>query len=159
MNILQEKIKRILSTNLFMTLATSSIDGKPWSTPVFYAIDDGYNFYWYSQKATRHSQNIIENKSVSASIFATSGENEGVGVYIEGAACELAGNELEHATKIYAAKAAGNDEEKVQLTEMEDFLGEAPLRMYKLTPNKIYISGTPTKWNGKWMDVREEVEL
>ncbi len=142
-----------------MTLASSSSGGQPWSTPVFYALDEKYNFYWYSRKDTRHSENIKENNRISASIFATTGEDEGVGVYVEGVATELIEVELEHATSIYAKKGASNDEERIQMTTIKDFLGDAPIRMYKLTPEKIYISGKATKWNGKWIDRREEIKL
>lgn len=78
---MEEKVKRIITNNLFMTLATSS-EGQPWSTPVFYALDEEFNFYWYSRKDTRHSQNINDNDKVSASIFATSGDDNGIGVYV-----------------------------------------------------------------------------
>lgn len=142
-----------------MTLATVSSDGQPWSTPVFYALDDDWNFYWYSRKDTRHSQNIKENNKVSVSIFATSGEDEGVGIYVEGIAKELEEHELESATDIYAKKAAANDEERMQLTIKEDFLADAPVRMYKLTSAKIYISEEATKWNGKWIDTKKEIQM
>ena len=156
---MEERAKRIFTNNLFMTLASSSSGGQPWSTPVFYALDEKYNFYWYSRKDTRHSENIKENNRISASIFATTGEDEGVGVYVEGVATELIEVELEHATSIYAKKGASNDEERIQMTTIKDFLGDAPIRMYKLTPEKIYISGKATKWNGKWIDRREEIKL
>lgn len=156
---MEEKAKRILANNLFMTLATASSGGQPWSTPVFYALDENYTFYWYSRRDTRHSQNITENNKISASVFATSGENEGVGIYIEGTASEVTEEELDYATSIYAKKAAANEEEKTQLTTREDFLGDAQIRMYKLIPEKVYISEEATKWNGKWIDKREEVKL
>lgn len=156
---MEEKVKRILTNNLFMTLATVSATGNPWSTPVFYALDEQYNFYWYSRKDTRHSQNIQENNNVSASIFSPEGEDKLEGVYVAGIATELVEEELQHATELYAKKAAVNEEELEQLTAVEDFLGDAPVRMYKLTPMKMYISGEATKWEGKWIDSRIEVSL
>lgn len=156
---MDEKAKRILTNNIFMTLATVDTDGQPWSTPVFYALDQKYNFYWYSRKDTRHSQNIQINNKVSVSIFSEEGRDRLTGVYIEGIAQELKEEELPIATKIYAEKAASSEEEKVQLTTVEDFIEESPLRMYKFVPTKIYISVDATKWNGKWIDIREEVSL
>lgn len=156
---MEEKAKRILINNLFMTLATVSFDGQPWSTPVFYALGDKYNIYWYSRKDARHSQNIKENNKASASIFSLEGEDKMVGVYIEGLAIELAEEELGYATEMYAKKSATNEEEHAQMIAIEDFLGDAPVRMYKLIPEKVYISGEATRWNGKWMDTRIEVSL
>lgn len=152
------RAKRILSTNRYMVLATSQA-GQPWSTPVFYAYDEKYNFYWYSRKDTRHSLSLKENNNVSAVIFSVGNADEGFGVYIEGTASEVTENELEHAMVTYAAKGATSDEERKQLTTKEDFLGDAPIRMYKLTPAKIYVSNEATKWNGKWIDSKSEVDL
>lgn len=151
-----EQAKRILKSNNYMTLATA-IDNKPWSTPVFYAYDEHYNFYWYSRKDTWHSLVIKENNKVAASIFGVA--DEGFGVYLEGIASEVREDELEHVIEIYAAKGAKNDEERKQLTTQEDFLDDALVRMYKLVPNKIYVSNESTKWKGKWIDSRSEVKL
>ncbi len=159
MDQLTEKTKRILSNNLFMTLATSSLDNQPWSTPVFYAVDENYNFYWYSRKDTQHSLFIKENPKVSVSIFSIGGQDDGVGLYIRGNASEVIENELEHALKTYSAKAASTEEARTQLTTKEDFLDEAPIRMYKLIPEKMYVSNEAKKWNGKWIDTKSEVKL
>lgn len=152
------KAKRIIKTNLYMTLATTN-GNSPWSTPVFYAQDEDYNFYWYSRKDTRHSQNIASSNKVSVSIFSNEGEDGGVGVYIEGKASEITNLELDHAIEIYAQKGAQTTEEKNQFTVKEDFLDSSPLRMYKIIPEKIYISSEATKWKGKWIDSRSEIKL
>ncbi len=153
-----ERAKRILEANRYMILATS-YQVQPWSTPVFYVYDEHYNFYWYSRKDTRHSSNIEENNNVAASIFGIENADEGFGVYLEGIASEVSKDELDHALKTYAAKGAQNDEERIQLTTKEDFLGNSPIRMYKLVPDKIYVSNESTKWKGKWIDSKIEVEL
>src|SRR5438132_747915 len=98
-----ERAKRILSANRYMVLATSQ-EGKPWSTPVFYAYDDHYSFYWYSRKDTRHSLSLKENNKIAASIFGVGNTDEGFGVYLEGTASEVTEDELEQATATYVAK-------------------------------------------------------
>src|SRR2546430_1219068 len=140
----RDRAKRIIASNLYMTLATTK-DGSPWSTPVFYACDENYTFYWYSRKDTRHSLTIQNNNKVACSIFGV--DTEG-GVYVEGIASEVTEDELPHVLDVYAQKGAKTDEEREQLTTKEDFLGDAPLRMYKLIPEKIYVSGEATKWHG-----------
>ncbi len=159
MNDQQTRTKRILSNNRYMTLATTAKDGQPWSTPVFYALDDNNNFYWYSRKDTRHSLSIKENSKVAASIFGVDNADEGFGVYLEGVASEVTKNELPHAMEVYAKKGATNDEERKQLTTKEDFLNDAPIRMYKLIPKKMYVSNEATKWKGKWIDSKTEIKL
>lgn len=156
---MKDKAKRILTNNLYITLATASATGEVWSTPVFYALDDAYCFYWYSRKDALHSQNISNNSKISASLYATSGEDKDVGVYIKGTALELEKEDIENALEVYAKKTATSGTERKQLATPEDFLDDAPLRMYKLTIEKIYISGEATKWKGKWIDTRIEITL
>jgi nitroimidazol reductase NimA-like FMN-containing flavoprotein (pyridoxamine 5'-phosphate oxidase superfamily) len=140
-----------------MVLATVSPEGQPWSTPVFFAYDASYNFYWYSRNDTRHSENIAKHKQVSAVVFGVNNQDEGYGVYLEGVAGEVAEEELGKVMEVYAAKAGTNEEEKRQLMTKEDFLGESPIRMYAITPKKMYVSNESIKWNGKWIDSRSEI--
>ena len=132
---------------------------KPWNSPVFYAVDENYTFYWYSRKTTQHSKNIVQNSEVFVVIFNSSPkETSGEAVYIQGKAYEITPDEIIHATTIYAKKAATNDEEREQLQTTEDFLGNSELRMYKFVPEKFYINSAG-KWKGKWLDKRIEVKF
>ena len=144
-----------------MTLSTSSLDGKPHSTPLFYANDEKFNFYWYSKKETKHSLLIKDNNKVSISIFGVGDKDEGFGVYLEGIASEIPENELSNALEIYFNKALKDNqtEREEMISNANDFLNESPLRMYKFIPEKIYVSGEATKWNGKWLDFKSEIEL
>lgn len=151
------RARRILNTNKYMVLATASSENTPWSTPVFFAFDEKYNFYWYSRKDAKHSLSISKNNQVSACIFGIGNSDEGFGVYIKGKAVEITNDDLLHATKVYAEKAATNAQVYKQLTTVEDFLNESILRMYKLVPDKMYISNESTKWKGKWIDTRSEI--
>lgn len=77
----RERAKRIIANNLYLILATSH-DDQPWSTPVFFASDQ-QTFYWYSQKTTRHSQNILHNPQVAASIFGVGNDDEDLGFILK----------------------------------------------------------------------------
>jgi len=153
-----ERFKRILENNNYMVLATSS-DNVPWSTPVFFVFDKDYNFYWYSRKQTRHSQNISRNSNISAVIFGVGNSDEGFGVYLEGKAREVEENELESALNLYAKRAAKSEEEKIQLTTKQDFLGDSDFRVYKITSSKIYVSNSSTMWQGKYIDSKSEINF
>jgi len=41
----------------------------------------------------------------------------------------------------------------------QDFLGESVVRMYKVIPEKVYISNDAEKWHGKWIDLRSKIFL
>src|SRR5258706_2384593 len=79
-----QKAKQIISENIYMTIASASIEGKPWISPVFFAYDDKYNMYWVSSKMSHHSQLIRSNPQVAIVIFnSQASEGDGEGVYFE----------------------------------------------------------------------------
>ncbi|MBI4226528.1 pyridoxamine 5'-phosphate oxidase family protein, partial [Candidatus Roizmanbacteria bacterium] len=82
------KLLNYLKSQHTMYLAT--YDGKPWTTTVFYAVDDDFNLYFISEPNTRHVKAIKKNKFVSCSI-ADSNQvvtDKKIGVQIEGIASE-----------------------------------------------------------------------
>ena len=78
----QKLARDIIEQNQYMTLGTTSPDGKPWVSPVVYAFDKNYNFYWISLPNSKHSQNITANKNISLAIF-DSHQNWGEGVGLQ----------------------------------------------------------------------------
>ena len=83
------KLLNYLKSQHTMYLAT--YDGKPWTSTLFYAIDDEFNFYFISEPTTRHSKAIQKNKLVSCSI-ADSNQvvtDKKIGAQIEGIAFEV----------------------------------------------------------------------
>ena len=103
-----EKAEEISKEIRYLVIATSSKDGKPWISPVFYAFDDDYNLYWVSSKNSRHSELIRENPKVAVVIFnSTKGEGKGDAVYIEANVQELTDEkEIEEAMKFYDSRAS-----------------------------------------------------
>lgn len=157
-----KKARRIIESTFYMTIATASFEKKPWISPVYYALDDSYTFFWYSRKQTKHSQLITENNQVAIAIFnSNASEDEVGGVYLEGRAYEVAEDELHHAIEIYFTRSLPNDlvQRQKMVDTPQDFLEESVLRMYKFVPERVYVSGEATKWNGKWIDSRIEVQL
>ncbi len=64
-----KKAKEIIENNIYCTVATSTKDGKPWISPVFFGYDENYNIYWVSDKNAKHSELIRNNPSVAIVIF------------------------------------------------------------------------------------------
>ena len=162
----EEIAKRIIYENNFCVIATTDLEGNPWVTPVYFAYDDTYNFYWYSQKTTKHSQLIKQNNKVAIVIFNSQFEEthpaeQGYGVYIAGKAKELKKKEIHQALTIYFSRLFAHNslQKEKMIQKYQDFLGESPLRMYTCAPEKIYISNTATIWKGKYLDSRSEVRL
>lgn len=67
-----ERARKIIAENRYMVLATTDLDCKPWSNPVFYAYDNKYAFYFLSNLDSRHARNIIVNPQVGIAIFDSS---------------------------------------------------------------------------------------
>jgi nitroimidazol reductase NimA-like FMN-containing flavoprotein (pyridoxamine 5'-phosphate oxidase superfamily) len=61
--------RRILDANAYLTLATADAEGRPWATPVWFAVRDLREFFWVSRPARRHSQNIAERAEVALAVF------------------------------------------------------------------------------------------
>lgn len=133
-----EVARKIIKDNIYMTIATADENGTPWATPLFYAIDGSYSFYFISQLASLHSENILKDPSVSFAIFDShQKEGSGNGVQGSGKVYLLNESEIPEAMKWY----------KTTFIEMkmESFIGDAPYRFFKLITEHFYIQDTEAK--------------
>ncbi|MBI4080446.1 MAG: pyridoxamine 5'-phosphate oxidase family protein [Candidatus Levybacteria bacterium] len=129
---LNKLAKDIIKNNIYLTLATT--DGKtPWSSPLFYCIDDSYNFYFISQMDCVHTKNVLVNPKVGFSIFDSHApEGKGNGVQASGSVNLLKGkNEIVEALRHYHTSFIK--------CEAEDFTGLKPYRLFKLIPEKFFV--------------------
>ena len=69
---LEQRARRIIDENKYLTLATVDAAGSPWATPVFYTPDGYSTFYWASSPETRHSRNVAEQPDVAIVVFDSS---------------------------------------------------------------------------------------
>ena len=60
----------LLEVNRYVTLGTADRDGRPWTTPVYFAYTTDWTFYWMSETGARHSRNPSE-RPMSASLSST----------------------------------------------------------------------------------------
>jgi len=81
---LEQEARKIIEENMYCSLGTASRSGLPWVSPVWFAYDKDYTFFWYSRKDAVHSMNILENKNTAIVLFnSTVAEGQGNGVYLE----------------------------------------------------------------------------
>jgi uncharacterized protein YhbP (UPF0306 family) len=153
-----EKAKQIIADNIYMTIATASIDGKPWISPVFFAYDEHYNLFWVSNKHSRHSSLIRDNSNVAIVIFdSTPPEGDGDGVYFEARASELENlDEIRTAMQILG-KRVTKDEFKIH--GVDEVTGKAVWRIYKAVPKTISKLIEGEYINGQYVDRRMQIEL
>lgn len=151
--------KEIIEKNIYLTLATSDKKGTPWISPVVFAYDLNYNFYWCSEKKSRHSTLIKQNSRVAVVIFDSSiPEGEGNGVYIVGKAQEVKKKELPYVISVvYNRKKKDTPYKKFR--NSSDFSANSPWRMYKLLPHTFWTLKDSVKVKGYPVDRRAEVKL
>ncbi|HVZ66950.1 MAG TPA: pyridoxamine 5'-phosphate oxidase family protein [Patescibacteria group bacterium] len=154
-----QKVKTITRQNRYMTISSSSLKGKPWISPVFYAYDDDYNLYWVSSKNARHSKNIKQNPHIAIVIFnSTKGEGEGDAVYIEAdVKILMEDKEIEHGMEFYNNRASKPD---LMVKNPASVRGGNEWRFYRATPKKVYKSGDKeVKVDGQHVDTRVKINL
>lgn len=158
MNNYVEKVKKIIEENIYMTIATSTLGGTPWISPLFFVYDKDYNLYWVSNKNALHSKLIRSNSRVAIVIFNSQApEGEGDGVYFETNVIELKQEvEIAQAMEVWN-KRATHDEFKIK--KVGEVTGEGMWRMYKATPHTIYKLTEGEYINGQYVDKRVEVKL
>lgn len=129
-------VDEIIGKIFYMTIATASEEGTPWNTPVFFAYDNMYNFYWASPPTAQHSQNIAKNPSVFLIIFDTTVEpGKGTAVYVQAKAEQVKDEKslAEIVPLIYQRQ--GKPARKPY-----EFLGQFPRRIYKAVPHNVWIN-------------------
>ncbi len=136
----EEKARHILSHNMYMVVATSDKEAKPWGAVVFYANDESGNFYFISAIDSLHARNMQENPNVSLVIYDSTqqlGLNQEVQVY--GNASIVNDGELKGALEFYTNKlfSISNELDK-QEYDPSQYSEPAEFRVFKIVPVKIY---------------------
>lgn len=153
-----DKAKQILSDNIYCVIASSSKDGVPWISPVFYGYDDDYNIYWISDKDSRHSNLIRNNPQVAIVIFNSQApEGKGDGVYFEAMVEEI--SDPKEAEKAYKIRDKRAKQPEFKVKKVEEVIGNGQWRVYKAVPYSISKLSSGEYVNGQYVDMRYEIEL
>jgi nitroimidazol reductase NimA-like FMN-containing flavoprotein (pyridoxamine 5'-phosphate oxidase superfamily) len=104
MSELDDRARRIIDANSYLTLATVDDQGQPWATPVWYAPHGSAEFFWLSRPASRHSRNIAGSAAVGIVVFDSTVPVGGASaVYAEAEAAQVGAGEIgvfrEHARR------------------------------------------------------------
>jgi len=153
-----KEAKEIISNNIYMTIATASLEGDPWISPVFFAYDDTYNLYWVSDKNSRHSKLLRENRRVAIVIFDSSApEGEGDGVYFEAQAVEL--NDTQEVKKAMMILGNRATQDEFKIWKISEVTEGGAWRIYKAIPKKASKLTEGEYINGQYVDRRVEINL
>ena len=61
--------RSIVDGSLYMVIATADESGRPWASPVYFAVDDYRDFFWVSSLEAQHSRNIALRPGVGIVVF------------------------------------------------------------------------------------------
>ncbi len=126
---IQQRIKEVLENTHLMSLGTLGENGVQVADVIF-IFDDALNIYWMSDPDSRHSNAILNNNRVAATVtFSTKSKELNLGIQLSGIASKIEGERYDLALK--HAKKRGNEVPKVE----EAFLrGDS---WYMLAPTQI----------------------
>jgi len=100
--------RRLIRSNMYLTLGSADGAGTPWVSPVFYVADAHSHFLWVSPPDARHSRNVAERPEVSIVIFDSKVPlGHAQAVYISARAKEVAAGDLEAAVQAFSRGSVG----------------------------------------------------
>lgn len=126
--------RAVLDRNRYLTLATADHDGRPWSSPVWFATRDHRTFWWVSRPGAVHSRNIAARPEVAAVVFdSTVVPGTAQAVYLRATAAQAddpAGIDVLSRAAVDAGLSAWT---------MADVTGDAELRLFRAEATEISV--------------------
>lgn len=133
----------IIKNNIYLTLGTA--DNEPWVAPVYYCVDDKYNFSFMSQMDSLHTQHILKNPVIAFAIFDShQKEGTGNGIQGKGRAYLLKDEKIDEALRWYHTTF-------IHLTK--EALAHSPYHFLKIIPKTFYILDPDEKHADKRIEV------
>jgi nitroimidazol reductase NimA-like FMN-containing flavoprotein (pyridoxamine 5'-phosphate oxidase superfamily) len=126
----------LLDANRYLTLGTTSADGRPWTSPVCFAAAGLREFYWISVPDAQHSRNLSERPQASLVVFdSTVAPYHGRAVYAAGYARQLSGDEVDAGLAVYP----GPNRPGVSPLTRDDVTGSSAYRLYQATATDLWV--------------------
>jgi len=119
----------------YLVLATSSLGGTPWVTPVYFAAGDPWTFWWISSPETLHCRNIAVNPQVALTVFdATARLGQAAAVYAAAWAEQCPSARLAEGIAVYAERSLQHGGDR---WNEESVTGTARLRLYRARASRV----------------------
>ena len=120
-----------------MVLGTADDAGRPWVSPVYFAVADYRDFYWVSLPDAQHSRNLAGRPEVSIVVFDSGAPiGTGQGVYMSARAEELTGAELERAIQVFSRRGEGHGGRPWTVADVQP---PAPHRLYRASATQHWM--------------------
>lgn len=131
--------RAIIDSNLYMTLGTADEAGRPWVSPVYYAVAGYSEFFWVSEPETTHSRNLARRPQLSIVIFdSTVPIDTGQGVYMSAIAGRVEDPDLDRGLRIFSHR---SQEHGGRPWTREDVQPPADVRLYRAIVSEYSMQG------------------
>ena len=129
--------RAVFAANRYMVLGTAGADGRPWTTPVWYAREGYEGLYWVSKPGARHSRNIAARPPVSIVVFDSQVPvGSAAAVYMQAVAQELTGAELDPGLDVFGRESAAQG---LRVWTRSDVTAPARHRLYRATVTEHWV--------------------
>jgi nitroimidazol reductase NimA-like FMN-containing flavoprotein (pyridoxamine 5'-phosphate oxidase superfamily) len=131
--------RAVFAGNRYMVLGTADADGRPWTSPVWYAREGYEELYWVSSPGTRHSRNIATRPQISIVVFDSQVPvGSAAAVYMQATAQELTGAELDGGMAVFEREGAAQG---LPPWTLADVTAPAKHRLYRATVKEHWVLG------------------
>jgi hypothetical protein len=129
--------RTIIDSNLYMALGTSDASGRPWVSPVYYAVDGYTDFHWVSRPEATHSRNLFTRHEVSIVIFDSRAPiGTGQAVYMSALAREVTGVELDRGIDLFSRSSQARGAREWTPADVQP---PAQLRLFRATASEYWV--------------------
>jgi hypothetical protein len=158
---LADHARDIIASNLYLTLSTVDPDGRPWTSPVYFAPGADGEFLWSSETGARHSGNLADRPRVSFVVFDSTVEPyHGRAVYASAEAAEVAEDDVDRVLGLYPRR----DGHGAAVLDRDDVTGASAYRLYRAVASDLWVlcprePGQPCERHDLAKDHRARVSL
>ncbi|MFC8515587.1 pyridoxamine 5'-phosphate oxidase family protein [Streptomyces sp. NPDC057257] len=132
-----EIARAVVDANRYMVLATADAEGRPWSSPVYFAHVGYREFVWVSSPEARHSRNIAVRPEVGIAIFDSSvAIGTGQGVYVSAVAGEVEGPDAGRTMEAFSRRSLLHGG---RAWTLDDVRGDSGMRLYRAVAGEYSI--------------------
>jgi nitroimidazol reductase NimA-like FMN-containing flavoprotein (pyridoxamine 5'-phosphate oxidase superfamily) len=129
--------REIVDGSMYMVLGTADEDGRPWVSPVYFAVSGYRDFYWVSLPDAQHSRNLAGRPEVSIVVFDSGMPiGTGQGVYMSARAEELDGEQLERGIEVFTRR---SEQQGGRPWGADDVRPPAPHRLYRASVDRHWM--------------------
>jgi Pyridoxamine 5'-phosphate oxidase len=129
--------RSLIDTNLYMALGTADKTGRPWVSPVYYAVDRYTDFFWVSGPESTHSRNLAARADVSIVIFDSQAPiGTGQAVYMLASAGEVGDADLPQGIDVFSRRSIAHGAPE---WTVDDVRPPAFHRLYRATATQHWV--------------------